>query len=365
MRRYLQYIISSVSVLSLLFVTTSCEHKDLCYNHPHGVKLKVEFDWEKAPDAFAKGMCIYFYPEDGGSYRRFDFSNMQGGYIELTAGTYNVICYNNDTDGVLFSGISKYHNQYLYTRNGNLFEPVFGSAASSTPRADGTEDERVVITPDMMWGCAVTKVYVAETGVSYTHETITGDMDSPQLKVENTKEDIILTFYPEELLCHYTYEIKNIENIEEIDELCGSLSSMSGGMKIYNGELSRECVTLPFSAKINIEENIITGEFYTFGHHEENMQPHRMILYAWMKDGNKYYYGGSPTEEKKAKESEFGNENEDEDKFNVTDQIHNAPDKRHVHIIIDGVSFPERIHNGSGYQPSVDDWTNEYHDIYM
>ena len=36
--------------------------------------------------------------------------------------------------------------------------------------------------------------------------------------------------------------------------------------------------------------------------------------------------------------------------------VDNAPDQRHVHIIIDGLDLPEPIENGSGFDPSVDDW---------
>lgn len=47
-----------------------------------------------------------------------------------------------------------------------------------------------------------------------------------------------------------------------------------------------------------------------------------MVFYAVMDDGNKYCYKGS-------------------DRLDVTDQVHSAPDKRHVHIIIDGLGLPE------------------------
>ena len=129
-------------------------------------------------------------------------------------------------------------------------------------------------------------------------------------------------------------------------------------MTVYNGELSKECVTLPFSSKINLAENKITGDFYTFGHHEDNPQAHRIIMYAWMKNGKKYYYGGKTSQESQVQK------NETEERFNVTNQIHGAPNKRHVHIVIDGLPFPDSI-PGGGYNPSVDDWANVYHDIIM
>lgn len=43
----------------MLYITTSllmvgCEHKELCYDHPHTTQLQVVFDWAKAPDASPK-----------------------------------------------------------------------------------------------------------------------------------------------------------------------------------------------------------------------------------------------------------------------------------------------------------------------
>ena len=52
-------------LLTALLVFTSCEHKELCYYHPHAAKVRVEFDWRDAPQADPAGMCVYFYPIEG------------------------------------------------------------------------------------------------------------------------------------------------------------------------------------------------------------------------------------------------------------------------------------------------------------
>jgi hypothetical protein len=53
----------------------------------------------------------------------------------------------------------------------------------------------------------------------------------------------------------------------------------------------------------------------------------------------------------------------DSKQLDVTDQVHNAMDKRRVHIIIDGLDLPQPIENGGGFIPSIDDWTVEENDI--
>ena len=75
-------------LLTALLMLTSCEHKELCYYHPHAAKVKVVFDWRDAPQADPDGMCVYFYPLEGGSGYRFDFNNTTGGEVDLRVGKY-------------------------------------------------------------------------------------------------------------------------------------------------------------------------------------------------------------------------------------------------------------------------------------
>ena len=335
-------MIRTLLLFMAMALLASCAHKELCLHHPHEVKLKVEFNWQNSPNANPKGMCVYFYPADGGEPRRFDFKGTQGGYIELTVGEYNVITYNNDTEGILFANQNAFGKHQAYTREGNLLEPVLGSSAG-VPKASGTEDEKVVITPDMLWGGTSLNVSVAESGVGYTCEPYKGE--GGQVQVQSAEH--VITLYPADLMCHYSYEIRNVKNLDLATQMCASLSGMAGGMTIATEELFTKSVTLPLEANIERDSSRITGEFFTFGHHEDNIAPHKMLLYVWMKGGEKYYFGDGS------------------DKFNVTSQIHNAPNKRRVHIIIDGLDLPKPIENGSGYNPSVDDWDSVYEDILM
>lgn len=326
---------------------SSCEHKDLCYHHPHTIKLKVQYDWQYAPEADTDGMFIFFYPVEGGEYYQFAFGDTNkesgrsrpvGGEIEVPPGVYNVITYSYlDPSGIQYSGINDYYTHEAYTRVGDLLEPINGNATSSIPRTTGSEEEDVVITPDMLYGVAVTLITVPEHGSTYIHEVIDSSMKGPILKIEAEK-DVIFTFAPREMVCSYTYEIINVTNIDQFSKGCVSLSSMSGSMNLSCGELGKDCVTLTTGATADPESNRIYGGFYTFGHHEENAAPHKMMLYAILKDGQKRTFGT------------------DLERFNVTDQIHNAPDKRRVHIIIDGLELPEPVQMENGFVPEVDDW---------
>ena len=324
MKRFMIYL------APLAFILTSCEHKELCYHHPHTVGLRVEFDWRDAPQADPDGMCVYFYPADGGSGRRFDFTGTEGGDVEVGVGKYVVLCYNNDTEAVEFYNTGDFRSHGVYTREGSVLEPIYGNATNYAPRATGSEEQRVVICPEMMWGCTAMEVEVTDGGVSYTCLPMRGGEDAGQ------DDPQVVTLYPHELVCTYTYEVRNVTSLKHMVQMCGTISGMAGSLTLATEELDRESVTLPFEAWAD-GESTVRGQFYTFGHHEENPDPHLMAFYVVMDDGAKYCY-------------------KDMDNLDVTVQVHDAPDRRHVHIIIDGLDLPQPIENGHGFDPSVDDW---------
>ncbi len=316
MKKNVLYIIGVLAAVLL----TACEHKELCYKHPHTAMVRVAFDWTNAPEANPEGMCVFFYPvgdPDRSTPQRVDFTGKAGGEVEIQVGSYCVLCYNNDTEAVLFRGMDEFQQHEAYTREGNVLESIYGNGANFVPKAEDAADERVTISPDMLWGCYELDVTVSEA------------------------ENQVITLYPEEQVCTYTYEIRNVQNLKYASQMCGSLSGMAPSVFFGTEELGKECITVPFES-VSDGKSTVTGRFYTFGHHEDNAQPHKFLLYVWMKDDGKYYYT-----------------------FDVTEQVHTAPDKRHVHIIIDDVELPQPITNGSGFEPTVDDWVVVEEDIIM
>lgn len=330
-----KYIISIIIVAATLLV--GCNHKDLCYHHPHSANVRVEFDWINAPEANPEGMSVWFYSKTYGNVQRFDFAGREGGMVELLVGEYEVLCFNNDTEAVLFRGSNAYNQHEAYTREGDILESIYGNGSrSEAPRAEDTENQAVVISPDELWGSGVTNVVITDYGLSYTCAPYDGAVEQETI----TSEEYVITLYPEERFCIYTYEIRNIINLEHAVQMCGTISGMSNSAYIASGDLGRELVIVPFGA--NIGQNDVTGRFLTFGHHEENVEPHKFVLYVWMEDGSKWYYT-----------------------FDVTDQVHSAPNKRRVHIVIDNLELPTPVGGDEGFDVAVDDWVNENVDIQM
>ncbi len=54
----------TIFTMLLLFAMTSCEHKDLCFDHAHTVDVKVVFDWRSTRGFASIDGCVSV------SYRR-------------------------------------------------------------------------------------------------------------------------------------------------------------------------------------------------------------------------------------------------------------------------------------------------------
>lgn len=65
--------------LGALLLLAACDHKELCYQHPHTSSLHVVFDWREAPDADPESMYVWFFPEEGGEPVQYHLAGKAGG----------------------------------------------------------------------------------------------------------------------------------------------------------------------------------------------------------------------------------------------------------------------------------------------
>lgn len=322
-----------------LLLAVACEHKDLCYHHPHKTTLTIVIDWRNCPDAKPTGMCVYFYPVDGSREYIYRDLSRTGGKIDIPDGDYNVICYNNDTDAVDFRGTSEFLTHLGFTREKSVIESVLGSEFDVSNRADGAEDERVVGSPSPMWGCSVTDVsiYGGQVGYTCVPEAERGE------EVEVVSHDRVITLYPSDIVCHYSYEVRHVINATYITSVCGTLSGMAPHYYFADGALGDEPVTLPFSTKVCPKADIpdeasFEGEFFTFGHHPSNAKAHKMMFYIFRSGANGNNYA----------------------QYDVTDQVDMAPNKRRVHIILDTLNLTKAIPpNGGAFDVEVEGFVDE------
>lgn len=306
---------------ALAATVTSCHHKELCYDHVHRVDINVVFDWQNAPDATAKSMALYMYDTETGEHLRYIFDNNRGGQLAIPFGTYNGLCINSDeTDWAVVRNVGDINTFELYTTDAESLE-AYGLPARLLPRARATEQERIARTPGMVWSDRQDKI---ELPVSTTSKTI--------------------YFYPDEDICHYTVDVYDVDNISAISgtAIDATISGMAEGY--YHGKKTPtdNSVTMPFVMTMNKDAASLHSEFLTFGECPSRGLTHTMSLYVILDDGSKKYYN-----------------------FDVTDQVTQAPDPHHVHIVIHGLPVPRAMDDPTSLIPDVNDWDAVYIDINM
>ena len=314
MRRLIHILIAALAMAAV-----SCTHKELCYDHSHVVEVNINFVWEKAPMATPASMSLYLFPENGGRPLRFEFTNYNGGRIRLSRGRYHAICLNSDTRNIKIENEVDYDAFYITTKNATAMSGLssYGILANEIPKAKDSENERVALSPETTWSHSLRDIDIIE-------------------------DDQIITLLPERQTVNYIVEILNVQNLKWVNGISGTISSMSGGYHPGRNCLSEECVTIPFEAIMYRNEGKITGNFSSFGHCPTIVQQHHLIIYGILADNSRWYYD-----------------------FDVTDQVHDAPDPYEIHIILEELPFPKPVVNGGGFKPSVDDWHSIEIDIQM
>ena len=314
-------IFHAAAAAAVLAAATSCEHKDLCYDHSDAVDVEVVFDWCNAPDASPESMSLYLFPA-GGEALRYEFTDCRGGTIRVPVGSYEALCLNSDTENVTYRNAECRETFEVTTRTADLLSglSVLGVLSDGVPRVDGTESERVILPPDMLWSDYAESVELKPTAGTPT-----------------------VTLSPEMSICRYTVEIRNAANLKYVSGISVSLSSMAESL--YPGvgcdATCKTGATIPFDAAVSADKSTVTGELFAFGCPSAR-KTHTLTVYAVLSDESKWYYT-----------------------YDVTDQIHSAPDRRDVHIVLDGLPLPKPIVNGGGFQPDVDDWQSVNVDIEM
>lgn len=311
---------------SLLFISllSSCHHKDIDFEEVVTQEVNVLFDWRNAPEASPSSMAAYFYNLSQGSTAenvRFDFANSTGGEIRIPIGSYSGLAMNTDnTDWAQVRNSESMEDFEIYTREVSVLSAT-NLSTRAIPKARGAEEETTVETPGMLYSARE---------------------DNMTLTRKDKKKTFV--FYPEEAVCHYTVDIINIENLSSIDgkSVDATISGMSGGYSHGQKQATDTHHTLPFILVKEENENSLHGEFLTFGESPVTKHSHLISLYLLLSDGNKYFYT-----------------------FDVSRQIYEASDPRHVHIIINGLSVPKAITGGNGFIPDVNEWKTVDIDLKM
>lgn len=314
---FLKMLVAAVFLLLAAQVLSSCEHKELCYDHPHQQNVEVAFDWSEAPDANPASMSVYLYPVDGGAPKSYELTSLQGGYISVAPGVYNVLCVNSDKETHLIKGMDKFETFEVTSAHTRELQGFLSTMAQSAPRATDAENEPWMVEPEMLWSAHVERVVVKERG-----------------------EKTLITMKPKARVNSCSVEIKNVKNLHGVKTLRATISGLAGGWLAGLDKLSDAKVTIPFNLTGNADQTTLSGNLSLFGHCPIQPVRHKVMIYAELKDGSHWNY-----------------------EKDVTDQIHDPEhqDETHIKVEIENLPLPKPVpDNGSGLAPNVGKW-NEIH----
>ncbi len=302
--------------LLLLPILFSCIQKELCYGDDSTVTgtTYVAFNWDKNSTTSPQGMRVLFYPVEGGAPIVEHITGSEGGYVDIPAGNYHMVCHNNDTESLLWRGEDDLSTIEAYTRSGELIESY-----TSSLYATDADSMSMTIPPDCMWVDTLMGVTVASDTAAYQE----------------------IQLYPNTTTPLISYEVSVVENGANISLIRATLSGIAGSHFIGIDSLDTTPYLHPEDGELVAPDyDTIEGEFYCFGHTLTDSTTHYLTLHLWTTSD---YITRS---------------------YDVTEQLATASDPYRVHIVI--TDTIDAGSNESGFQPSVESWgeSNEQ-DIWM
>lgn len=229
--------IYTILLIFLSFSFCGCEYKELCYEHPHTMSVKVEFDWQKTDIAIPRWMEVWLFQADGSNVFHFQVFDYENGYIHIAPGHYRALCYSGDTECIREEQVDDFHS-FLLT-------------------AGEEQPERIV--------CA--------------------SLESADVLLTD-REQVIL-FTPEDCVMDVTVTIRHVRNLQSAKGLYGMLSGMSSGLFITESRCTDDGVTLRSDME-KTDSTTLRTRFVCFGHCPKENMEHVFSISAAKEDGTVY-----------------------------------------------------------------------------
>ncbi len=328
----------------LLPVLSSCEHKDLCYNHrehAHKFHIKViadyRYDWEECyggvdwSTAWPNEYIPYddLRPEKPSGLRVVNTHDklgtdnhnigVDGGIVTLFEGENDILLYNNDTEYILFS-----RHQEGNTATTRATTRV-RSRSTYVESEYANKGEETMTPPDMLFANYIEN-YVPEKSIDPVEEYV-------------TLQPLVYTYY-----IHYKFE----EGLKYVAIARGAITGMASSVTMNTGDTSDEAATLIYDCEVNdygVEAQVRSFGVPSFPHENYPTRvealKHALNLEVMLRNGKMKNFN-----------------------FDITEQVRQQP--HGGVIVVDGIKIDaEDGSQGSGsFDVEVDGW-GEYEDVIL
>ena len=242
--------IISILFCSCLLSLVSCNHKDLCYSHPHDQEVRILFDWSNIREEnIPKVVAVVFRNEETNTVVEFALPP-EGGIVMIPNGAYEFTAYN----------VGQY---------GNIFKETDASKIVTTPvsrKLKGIYYE----TPDFL--C----------------------LENLRVALTDSETSRLITAKPIRRTARVDYRINGIERLEKADAIYAVLSGCSAELELYTGCcVERHEDGIQHNIVFEVDKWKQQGWFYMLGggftpeNRRTSEHVHVLSIYAVYKD-NKY-----------------------------------------------------------------------------
>lgn len=251
MRRYIAFIIV------LLFLFTSCDHKDLCFLHPHKANVRIDVDWSQFEQETPTGMTVMVYSADGEQYLRHLTNTTTHALVDLESGFYTTIVFNqSDAEfGTLeFVGMDNFSTA-----------EVHAVTTESRWYTRANEKEQVIMQPEWFATDNCTDVEVTpsmvETAVTEYMSSISKSNEKRESRTRS--HFVIATHTPQNIIHTVTVKV-HLKNIYNMRSARASLTGLASGYSFSNSRTTEGIVTqLLESWSITQDESDPTSGYIT------------------------------------------------------------------------------------------------------
>lgn len=319
-----------IFLTSSLMLLTSCEYKELCYDHSHPegpdyaaelqleLKLDLDLDLDVSVEAHTKivapdYMKVCFYDPESGALRYTEFVKENGGPLHTPSGSYHMVAYAFGTEWTQIRGESDISTLEAFTSD---ITTTKGSSLASFTR-DGKYEAPgpIIYTPDHL---LVASEPVTIPVLSKDHSVVT---------IKANAATIVET---------YGFTVSHVDGIEYIASVEAFVTNQARSSFFGEGELNANPATVYFPVEVSRADRCLKTTFNTFGKLPGEVHSYLHILIT-------------DTEGKEHRLS-----------TDITDQF---DDTDHEIIIDEPVVIPKPEGGSGGIAPSVDPWNEENHDV--
>lgn len=328
-----------------LIVSVSCEHKELCMDHPsHALRSDTRITasynlrWEigesgeplwqtRWPESFGidygalapsvpSGLCVNAY--SGSGLPSVTHMAATEGVARMAVGENSLLFYNDDTEYIIFDDMSVSASAKATTRSRSRSS----YAGNRLYRSQNGDSERTVTPPDPLFGCYMNRYEQQLLPVPAT--------------LDVTLQPLVFTY-----LIRYEFE----HGAEYVGLARGALAGMAESVFLHDGHTGPERATVLYDC--TVEPWGVQAAVNTFGvpdypspvYRSGAQSSYALNLEVRLRNGRTFSFD-----------------------FDISAQMKSQP--HGGVIIVDGIKISDDDGNagGSGFDVSIDDW-GEYNDV--